>query len=220
MTKKNILTAAVSLSLVACLSIGATLAYFTDKTETVQNEFTTGKVDIDVVDRLPDDVKPGEQHWDYNQPGGEDTAIFYTDVVPGDDMGKIVGVELMPNSEDSWIGLKVVVDADSAQMMADIANEILAAQDQNWTMVSTTYGETIEMMFAYNDVVTYNPKATNIYTLFSNIHIPESWDNAMSEKGFGISVEGYAVQADNVTYDGFTKMLTNGEWNGVEVEFN
>lgn len=33
MTKKNILTAAVSLSLVACLSIGATLAYFTDSTD-------------------------------------------------------------------------------------------------------------------------------------------------------------------------------------------
>ncbi|OUN80312.1 hypothetical protein B5G03_16890, partial [Gemmiger sp. An50] len=45
MKKKNILTAAVSLSLVACLSIGATLAYFTDKSDTMTNVFTTGKVD-------------------------------------------------------------------------------------------------------------------------------------------------------------------------------
>ncbi|OUN86796.1 hypothetical protein B5G03_06100, partial [Gemmiger sp. An50] len=50
MNKKNILTAAVSLSLVACLSIGATLAYFTDKSDTMTNVFTTGKVDMTLID--------------------------------------------------------------------------------------------------------------------------------------------------------------------------
>ena len=43
MKNKRFLTGAISLALVAVVSVGATLAYFTDKTETAENVFTTGK---------------------------------------------------------------------------------------------------------------------------------------------------------------------------------
>ena len=99
MSKKNILTAAVSLSLVACLSIGATLAYFTDKTQTAQNVFTTGKVDIELIDRLPVDYDEKAHTWKAVD-SGDNTGIEYTDVMPGDYLQKEVGFTTAADSRD------------------------------------------------------------------------------------------------------------------------
>ena len=49
MNKKRVTALAVSLSLVAVIGIGATLAYFTDQTDT-QNVINMGHVDIDLVE--------------------------------------------------------------------------------------------------------------------------------------------------------------------------
>lgn len=221
MKKKNLLTAAASLALVAVIGVGATLAYFTDKTDTVQNTFTTGKVEISIVDRLPEDYDPADQAWKAEQPGGEDTPITYAHVQPGDDLDKIVGVELMEGSEDSWLGLKVVVDSDNVTLEAGIANVIMEAKDAGWELVQTTplTVNGTEMVFAYTEAVTYNSKAMNIYELFNTLHIPEAWGNEVANANFTITVEGYAVQAEHVTYEGFFSMLQHGEWNGVEVKF-
>lgn len=211
MTKKNVLTAAVSLSLVACLSIGATLAYFTDKTETVQNEFTTGKVSINVIDRLPDDYDPSEHDWKAVQEGGEDTPIVYDHVQPSDDLDKIVGVELLDGSEDSWIGMKVVVNSTNDTLESGIANVIMAAKNAGWELVQTTplTENGTEMIFAYTEAVSYNPKFTNTYELFNVLHIPETWGNEIASATFSISVQGFAMQAEHVTYDQFKTAMYN-----------
>lgn len=211
MTKKNILTAAVSLSLVACLSIGATLAYFTDQTETVQNTFTTGKVNIDVIDRLPDDYADENQAWKADQPGGEDTPITYEHVQPGDDLDKIVGVELLSGSEDSWLGMKVVVDSADANLESGIANVIMTAKNAGWELVETTplTANGTEMIFAYNEAVSYNSKFTNTYELFNVLHIPETWGNEIASANFSITVQGFAMQAEHVTYAQFREALSD-----------
>lgn len=91
MNKKNILTAAVSLSLVACLSIGATLAYFTD-THTKTNVFTTGEVDIILNDISPevDGMVSGDPYIN-----NETSGIRYENVVPGDELSKDVSITVM-----------------------------------------------------------------------------------------------------------------------------
>ena len=53
MKRKNALIAAASLLLVAVIAVGGTLAYFTDTTAQRDNVFTTGKVDIGIVDASP-----------------------------------------------------------------------------------------------------------------------------------------------------------------------
>ena len=195
MNKKNILTAAVSLSLVACLSIGATLAYFTDQTETVQNTFTAGSVNISVIDRLPEDYADDNQAWKADQPGGKDTPITYEHVQPGDDLDKIVGVELMNGSEESWLGMKVVVDSKKA----------------GWELVETTplTANGTEMIFAYNQAVTYDAELSNIYELFTVLHIPEEWGNEIANANFSITVQGFAMQAEHVTYAQFREALSD-----------
>ena len=54
MKKRNLLISLLSLALVAVIGVGATLAYFTDKTDTKKNTFTTGKVDIVLHDMSPE----------------------------------------------------------------------------------------------------------------------------------------------------------------------
>lgn len=49
MTKRKLLTGALSLSMVAILAVGGTLAYFTD-TDSKDNVFTTGNVEIDLTE--------------------------------------------------------------------------------------------------------------------------------------------------------------------------
>ena len=51
MKKKTILVAAIAVMLVAALVVGGTLAYFTDKTETVKNTFTVGNVKINLIEQ-------------------------------------------------------------------------------------------------------------------------------------------------------------------------
>ena len=78
MKKKNILTAAVSLSLVACLSIGATLAYFTDKTDVQTNTFKAGNVDVTLIDQFDKTTTPKGSYVFDNH--GVQTGIEYTNV--------------------------------------------------------------------------------------------------------------------------------------------
>ena len=99
MNKKNILTAAVSLSLVACLSIGATLAYFTDKTDVKNNAFTTGNVDITLTDTSDSDKATEVE-----------TGIVYDDVLPGDNLDKNVYVTVDKDSSAAYVGVFVSVD--------------------------------------------------------------------------------------------------------------
>ena len=46
MKKKNFLTILLSLALVAVIGVGATLAYLTDNTQTVNNKFTFDDIEI------------------------------------------------------------------------------------------------------------------------------------------------------------------------------
>lgn len=56
MNKRKILTLAMTLAMVAILAIGGTLAYFTD-TDSKTNTFTTGKVNITLVEDYVQDSK-------------------------------------------------------------------------------------------------------------------------------------------------------------------
>lgn len=62
MNKKKILVLAMTLSMVAILAMGATLAYFTD-TDTVTNVFTTGNVEIEIEEQVDEDtlLMPGKK---------------------------------------------------------------------------------------------------------------------------------------------------------------
>lgn len=88
MKKKTILVAAIAVMLVAALVVGGTLAYFTDKTETVKNTFTVGNVAIDLK----------EPSWKENE--------SHT-LLPGVSYAKDPTITVKDNSQDAYVFLKL-----------------------------------------------------------------------------------------------------------------
>lgn len=214
MTKKNVLTAAVSLSLVACLSIGATLAYFTDKTETYENTFKTGNVDISLKDEC---VPPEGAGWNAITNGRD---ITYFDVTPGDVLDKHVSLTVDKGSSDCYVAIKVDVSSETAvptlNEMVGLVHQAVVEneadpENPNWMMVEDMdENDNLEsLVFIYKNPVGDSEKGKEL-VLFEDIKIPAAWDNAYANAKFDISVTGYAAQASNLTVEDFASMITDG----------
>lgn len=211
MKKRNLLISILSLALVCIIGVGATLAYFTDKTETKTNTFTTGNVGISLIDETnPEDGEiagvPGEN------------GIAYDDVMPGDVLSKIVGVNTDADSADAYVAVRVAVTDVVAPNAVSIKNEEIAAQISDiiasrvdadlWASKDMGNGDVV---YYFKSVV---PADTKNLVLFNNIPIPGSeWNNEYAELSFNVRVQAAAIQADNTDLDLFMGMdwenLTN-----------
>lgn len=221
MTKKNILTAAVSLSLVACLSIGATLAYFTDKTDVQTNTFKAGNVDVTLIDQFDKTTTPKGSYVFDNH--GVQTGIEYTNVVPGDVLDKDVSLMVRNGSANAHLAILVTVDntkninSDDVYDMVDEAVLRLnnGAMWQEGKTVTTTDGVTGKL-YVYNPNYTgadwtKGVPANTVVNLFSDIEIPAEWGNAYANAEFDIKVRGYAIQAEHLDVTDLENAITNNE---------
>lgn len=201
MKKRNLLISILSLALVCIIGVGATLAYFTDKTEVAQNVFTTGHVNIELVD----ETNPTE-----GQIGGTytDTGITYSKVMPGDNISKIVGVESVIDSEAAWVAIRVDVnnvDLPYSDREEAATSEIYNLVDEQvdgalWTRVPQVDGTVVYYYNAALDPFTENKAAM----LFDHIDIPGvEWGNDYADMSFDIDVQAAAVQARNVSMEDF-----------------
>lgn len=214
MKGKKLLTGAVSLGLIAVVGVGATLAYFSDSTGTAKNVFTTGLVNIELVDETDPDAE-GQVPGVPNEEGG----ITYTDVMPGDNLSKIVGATILDDSQPCWLGFKVSVSSASAQKdlveqeVVDLVWESIqrnAQKDPNWIVkVDGTD------LYCYRTVETvYNEEdpVANRVLLFNGIQIPGAeWDNRFAGANFDIDVKAAAVQTANLPAPSFEGNETNTE---------
>ena len=82
--KKKTIALVLALVLIVGAAIGGTVAYLTDKTASVTNTFTIGKVDIDLTE----------------------TQRTYK-MIPGNTLDKDPKVTVTAGSEDSWVFVKV-----------------------------------------------------------------------------------------------------------------
>lgn len=216
MNKKSILTAAVSLSLIAVVGVGATLAYFSDSTGTAKNVFTTGLVNIELVDETDSDAAmTGQVPGVPNEEGG----VTYTDVMPGDNLSKIVGATILDDSQPCWLGFKVSVSSTSP-LKETVEQEVVnlvwdsvqktAQTDPNW-IVSVEGND----LYCYRTVETvYNEEdpVANRVLLFNGIQIPGAeWDNRFAGANFEIDVKAAAVQTANLPAPSFEGNETNTE---------
>lgn len=169
MNKKSLITMLVALCLVGAVGVGATLAYFTDKTD-VSNKVTMGHVDIDL----------------FETQNGDETAegLEFKNIVPGDTLEKDPTVRVAGDSEDCFVRVKVeftgfaLTDADKAALLDDIDTDV-------WTYVDGYY--------YHNAKMTAEEEAK----LFEEVKIPTTWGNAYADAAFEINVYAEAIQADN-----------------------
>lgn len=180
MKKKNLLTIVVAIALVAVLAVGATLAYFTDK-DTAGNTFTMGKVAMNLQES-----NDGET-W-------VEDGLNYTGVMPGNTETKIAKVTVAGDSSDCYLQIQAVVaSADlAAADLSLVTDQVIAAiSATDWTVVQD--GNTLTC--TYNGTLS----ADDVVFLFNEIEIPLSFGNSFAGKGFGITLNAYAIQAENVT---------------------
>lgn len=209
MKKKNLLTAAASLALVAVIGVGATLAYFTDKTETKKNVFSAGKVSINLIDETWD--VEGQVKGEYYEKDGI-TGIQYEDIMPGDVLSKVVGVETAADSQDAYVAVRVTVTDVVAPNAAGIVlpeeitaqiSDIIAAEVNGDLWASRDMGNG-DVIYYFKSVV---PADTQNLVLFDKIPLPGSeWNNAYAELSFDVEVQAAAIQAANTDLDLFMGM--------------
>ena len=218
MKKKNLITAAVSLALVAVVGVGATLAYFTDKTDVKNNVFTSGSVDITLTDTSESDKATEVEN-----------GIVYEEVMPGDLLDKNVYVSVDKMSAPSYVGVFVSVDASTfgrpeAYDVMGLVNDAMmrAGTMNNWNQYPVSVGATDGVLYVYNQVVEPDDQNDVVLDLFSDIQIPTSWGNDFAASRFSINVQAFAAQAENFSEGQFIEMvdgtLTDSYGNVIEFE--
>lgn len=216
MNRKKLLITVLSLLLVAAVSVGATLAYFSDTSEAKSNVITLGHVDIDLIDRLPEDYAETEDDHTWKGTEGKD-GITYEDVLPGDFVEKEVGFSVKSDSMDAWVAIQVqtvvteLPGETETFTKADVEKELSELIQDYVEKSAGSVWEAVPVSDENNKVTYYfrnvAPGGTDNVLLFDGIQIPgKTWDNAYAGVKFNVNVQAVAVQADNVSYTQFKAM--------------
>ena len=217
MKKRNLLISILSLALVAVIGVGATLAYFTDKTDVKNNVFTTGMVDITLTDTS-----------DSENATETETGIFFDEVMPGDLLDKNVYITVDKDSAPAYVGAFVSVDYShfgrpEAYDVMGLVNDAMmrAGTMNNWNTYYVSVGGTDGVLYVYNQVVEPDDANDVVLDLFSDIQIPTTWGNDFAASSFGINVQAFAAQAENFSEGQFCELVdgTLTDANGNVIEF-
>ena len=198
MKKKKLIELAATVSLLAVIGVGSTLAYFTDNTSAT-NVITMGHVDITLTEETDDEDVSSK----------EDCGLVYKDVVPGDVLSKKPVIRVDAESEDCYLRVEITVaDLDGEQ-----TKELLSGIDigENWKLGNDGY-------FYYQSVFVADKsnEDNNKLPLFTKVTIPDAWGNEVAEKTFTIKITAEAIQADNFTPE--TEDGTIISWGEVDIE--
>ena len=92
--KKKLTAVALIVCMLAIMLVGASLAYFTDETQTAENTFTVGNVSIELYEGEPSDKI-------------YDGIDFEEAIIPGRDFDKNPTIEVGKNSQDCYAFLEM-----------------------------------------------------------------------------------------------------------------
>lgn len=226
MAKKKIAIIALVVVLAASITISGTLAYLTS-TDSVQNVFTLGKIDLDFDEPgwHPDPADPG---YDPAYPGTPDGE----NVLPGNTYVKDPTVEAVEG--DSYMRLKVefldasgnrITGAGAAARVAKIwdtvrydatGTTLIKGSPSTWAVISAlpNYNTTEFVLDATRNsdvAVRYfnyiNAGTSDVFeegtdsTLFTNIAVASDWGNTdftiLGEK-YTVQITVEAIQANNI----------------------
>ena len=205
--KKKLMAIALAVCVVAVLAAGASLAYFTDKTEAANNTFTMGnvKITLDETDLTKDDGS--------RTPAGN----TYTNLYPGMDMVKDPTVH-NTGRNDAWVRVIVRVTNGAAFMdkfaIAPYASSPLEGLTHGlgvgWQITASTKDTaTNDMVYTivYNTVL---KPGESTPAVFEKLYIPATFGNGEmaaityknaqdeSVNGFTMSIHAEAIQSEGL----------------------
>lgn len=211
MKKKSLVTMLASVSLVAVVGVGATLAFLSDSTGTLVNTFstTTGYSDEDTqAVKIQETKLESDGTYGDKTSYGEDgfTGNAYTDLLPGDVVTKDPNVLLGEESIDSYVFIKLegadalaAVDRD-ADGKADFS---IAGFSSKWEKVDGSEG--LDGYYVYKAAtgtdaykVAAGTQTEDLFTTVTyNTYVTADTDAELPS----IELTAYAVQYKNVTLD-------------------
>lgn len=197
MKNKRMMTVMI-LALIAIFAAGATLAYFTDTSDTVKNTFTMGNVGIK-LDEAKLEVNTTVAGTTWTALSDRVTENTYTNLYPGAVLPKDPTV-YNTGTNPAYIRVKVTLAPYAA------FNALLEDPSALW---NKTIGTGWTLASSVNGVYTYNyanvvSKGDIVPPVFTGVTIPADFSNAAmtSIDGFTINVVAEAIQAQgfgNVT---------------------
>lgn len=187
MKMKNMLIGGMSLALVACISVGGTLAYLTATDKELTNTFKFGGITIDVTEISNSNNADNKETVGTGKVAG---GINYTNLVAGQEINKQVDVKINNNVDAK---LYVLVDFGEG-------NNALTLKENP---TSSAYGwEAVEIVETnkklYTRTVTADAEDKD-FDLFDNVKVPDvNVEDGATVALNDIKITAYAVQADNI----------------------
>lgn len=190
MKKKNFLTILLSLALVAVIGVGATLAYLTDNTQTVNNKFTFDDIEITLKENAT--VPAGQSYLiRENKEGtvagteaieGSDVGVVYSDILPGATVEKNPYITVSESNAHAYVYAYVT----------GVAAPLSVTWSEGWTEVETDLtGTLLRREVAKNEAGKYD--------VFTQVQVAATANG--EETLNDISIKAYAHQADNTDVD-------------------
>lgn len=143
--KKTLITILATV-LVCCCAVGGTLAWLVDKTDSVVNTFTVGKVDIDLKETTGDEYKmiPGTTYSKdptVTVKGGSEKCYLFVKVEATDNNPTLIEYSV----DDAWAALtgvanvyyQVVEESAADQPFAVLTNNQVKISETNVTSATT-----------------------------------------------------------------------------------
>lgn len=166
--KKKLTVSLAVLALVACMTVGATLAWLTAKTSSVTNTFTYGDINIELKETTGESYK----------------------MVPGNTIAKDPKVTVKANSEACWLFVKVEKSPNFGDFMTyDIAN--------GWTKLDGVDGVYYREVVSPTDDTVFDVLKDNSVTVKKTV-TKEKFNSLTSTTMPTLTFTAYACQKDNV----------------------
>ena len=184
--RKKIGITVTALALVLCFAIGGTLAWLMDKTDSVQNTFTAGDVDITLTETKNPDGS-----------NNTDGTAWSAQMIPGTTYTKNPCVTVTEETDvDCYLFVKFVEEGNASTYLTYTSTLIAT---NGWTQGD---GTNIPSNVWYREVaVTDSVKSWNLLegdeiTVNADVVTKENMEAAANAK---LTYTAYAVQKDNLT---------------------
>ena len=200
MKRKKVLAIALTCLLIGGVGAGSTVAYLTDQTDTIHNEFTVGSIKIETVDNYTpptDEVVPNQQVSKEVsvENTGKNTAVVYLEVdVPMENCTTV--------ANDGTKGEKKLQDLVYFQQEKDPITMQQNNFSTDWELLDDHVNETTKVhtyIFGLKTVLPEGETATNLFEKYQVRNIVE--DEVLGGTVLNIDVKSYAIQADNIVGD-------------------
>ena len=216
MKLKQILAIVLSMALVACISVAATVAYLTDVTDTVTNTFTIGDIEItldeaDVYEpgSVDPSAEPGKEIPYAPRVTKNDYQLF-----PGSEYDKDPTVHVAANSEASYIFVTVLneiaaIEENDDEDYVNIADQITVTNEWNEYTPGTDVAP-VNGAKVYYKTLDKTTKNTDL-VVFEGFKIDDDINsNTLANyQGKTVVINAYAIQQANLDVDSAWEQVWN-----------